>query len=882
MTNQHTYSGSFLSMVAKRVSEMSQENIANLHLIFTNRRAIKYFDKEYQSIKQGVFFLPECDTIDDFVRRHSPYTEADELSLIYLLYTCYQQVWYSHNPLAEGEERESFENFYFWGKTILSDFDDVDKNLADAAKLYTTLSEEKEIEDMFEFLDQNQKDILSQYFADFKKLYSTESKLKQNFTKVWNCLFEVYSLYKQTLVEYGIAYSGMIYRDLVERLEAEEENFADDIFAFVGFNVLNSSERAIFHHIKDKHTTLYFWDYDTYYTSNRLNEAGLFMRKNIEEFPHDESFSQNNFSKIASNDGSLNIISTTYSVSQTSYISQWIGRLESEYGESLQQNRMAIILNDENLLPFVLKALPEQINGMTTRVNITMGYPFSLSTLYEQIADYLSEMSVKDKSTAKQLNELKDFLTVKALTPDCEPKDKEACFASIRTIEQFERTLDFVGEDLPKNFVAKTLLRLLQKQSMPFASDATDGIQIMGLLESRSLDFDHILMLSTTDSKIPAVSNTITFIPHSLRQCFNLTTDEKKVAVFAYYFYRLLHNARNIDYVFNTVSANKDTEEMSCFLQQLRVESARPVNYLDLEQNKSVEHIEPYLPPKDAATVQMLLCGKRTDESEQAFFSASYLNDYIACPLGFFYERVLKLSISKLDEDYTYLAFGNLFHGAAERFEQSKRTKTFSDCVDESFEQLKEEEKVLMLQMHRNMAATYLENLAAYDAYNPSRSFIAAEKEVKKSVEVNGTRLNFGGLIDRIDSEDGMLVLCDYKTGGSEEKFKTVEALFDPSDKERAKYLFQIMFYAWLLWRGNPIKLEIIYIHKLKSSDNKVKSYIYDRQTHEAFDRQMKQLMTSMLSEDVGGWRADGNEDVCRYCDYADICTKDIKNSNDD
>ena len=297
-------------------------------MIFTNRRAIKYFLKEYRSIKQGVYFLPQCDTISDFVQQHSQLKIADELSLIYVLYNCYQQVWYFHNPLGKGEEKETFEQFYFWGKTILSDFDDIDKNLADASKLYITLSEEKEIEDKFDFLDQNQKEILSQYFADFKKLYSAQSSLQRNFTKIWNCLFEVYELYRKALAEHSLAYSGMIYRELVERLQQGSESFGDDMFAFVGFNVLNQSEKALFTHIKNNNKALFFWDYDTFYTQSSSNEAGLFMRENIKAFAHDETFSQNDFSAIENNDCRLKIVSSTYSTEQTNYIRSWISNLE--------------------------------------------------------------------------------------------------------------------------------------------------------------------------------------------------------------------------------------------------------------------------------------------------------------------------------------------------------------------------------------------------------------------------------------------------------------------------------------------------------------------------------------------------------------------------
>ena len=140
MKNSQIETRSFLRKVAEDVFKMPKEQLSDLNLIFTNRRAIKFFLQEYKSLQDGVFMMPECTTINDFVTSLSPYKQADELSLVYLLYKSYISVYYSKNPLSENEEAESFENFFFWGKTILGDYDDIDKNLADARKLYTTLS----------------------------------------------------------------------------------------------------------------------------------------------------------------------------------------------------------------------------------------------------------------------------------------------------------------------------------------------------------------------------------------------------------------------------------------------------------------------------------------------------------------------------------------------------------------------------------------------------------------------------------------------------------------------------------------------------------------------------------------------------------------------
>lgn len=873
---------SFLRKVAEDVRLISNVDIPDLRLIFTNRRAIKYFVKEYEALCDGVCWLPRCETIDDFVRNCSPYKKAEELSLIYVLYLCYQKIYYSHNPLPEGAEAESFDSFYFWGKTILSDFDDVDKNLADAEKLYTTLSEEKEIEEMFDFLDTQQKTVLLQYFEDFKKLYSTDSDLKNNFVKIWNCLFEIYSDYRKTLAEKSIAYSGMMYRDVLERLLRNEISFEGETFAFVGFNVLNRSEKEIFKAIRNTNTVYFYWDYDTYYTGNKDNEAGLFMRQNIKEFPYKESFAGNDFSQIEKTDCKFNIISTTYESSQTLYIRQWIENLEREYGDTLKQNQIAIILHNENLLPFVFKALPDNINNEATKVNITMGYPFKFSNLYNDIAEFLNAESEKEGNCMQQLDSLADFLKRKGKEPDCDNEIKEAAFRSINILQDFKRTLVFIGNELPKNFVRKTLLRLLQKQSMPFESDAIDGIQIMGLLESRNLDFKHILMLSTTNGNIPSADNVVTFIPHSLRKIFNLTTSERKVAVIAYYFYRLLQNAKTMDFVYNMVSTNKDREEMSCFLQQLRVELRKPIRLKTLNFTQGKEILKIDLPSKRQETIEEIINTKSNVDDKSSYLSPSYLTTYIDCPLEFYYKNICRLKVLEQEEDKIPLAFGTLFHNSAQLLEESKHDKMPQVCVMEAFDAMGEE-KDLLKEVHKSMITSYLQDLSAYDKKNTDRQFHAAEKEVSKEININGRTLRLGGRIDRIDISDGEMVLCDYKTGGSDEDYKSVESLFQSGKYGRAKYLFQIMFYAWLLWRGKTIKVEIIYVHKLKYNRYNSKSYLYDSELHEKFDRMMREKLEEFLSvREASVWGTAESDEACKYCNYKDLCPRKQKMNSDD
>lgn len=876
MKNKDLQKNTFLHKLAKDISRMPKTDLLSLRVIFTNRRAIKYFKEEYKSLQEGVFSMPECETINDFVQSYSPYKQAEELSLIYMLYCSYQKIYYSRNPLSEGEEAESFENFYFWGKTILNDFDDIDKNLADARKLYTTLSEEKEIEELFDFLSEEQKNILSQYFADFKKLYSSDSKLKNNFVKIWNCLSDIYFDYKEELKKNSIAYSGMIYRDLVERMSESDNLFGDDIFAFAGFNVLNQSEKKLFECIKSTNTAHFYWDYDTYYTENSFQEAGIFMRENLSQFPCNKTFSENDFSQIEKSDCNYHIISTTYETTQVYYIRTWIKSLEERYGEGLKQNQIAIILLNENLLPYVLKALPNKVNEQETKVNITMGYPFRFSTLFEEIGKFAENMSKEGKTHAEQIDELILLLKDKAMEKNCQNETKEAAFRSIVTLEDFKATLDFIDIPLSENFVRKTLLKLLQKQIMPFESDATDGIQIMGLLESRNLDFKHILMLSTTNSNIPAVSNAATFIPHSLRNVFNLMTEKRKIAVFAYYFYRLLHNAESITYIYNTHSASKDSEEMSCFLQQLRLELGKPVKVSNLSNIQSKSEIKIELPAKTKETIENVILKKK-------YLSPSYINTYIDCPLKFYYDKICELKPIKEEKDIISLAFGNLFHHSAECFEKSSRTESIETCIEKGFDRLDKDEKAYIKQMHKDIALSFLEDLKIFDDKNKDRRFVSAEEEIVYKKNINAREISFGGRIDRIDEKNKRLILCDYKTGGTEEDFKGIEGLFDGSKKDRAKYLFQIMFYAWLLWEGQDINVEIMYVHSLKSKNYENKIYTYTADTHKEFDECMKKLVKSLFDTDnTNIWEPQPKENICKYCDYKTLCPDNITENEDD
>ena len=284
-------------------------------------------------------------------------------------------------------------------------------------------------------------------------------------------------------------------------------------------------------------------------------------------------------------------------------------------------------------------------------------------------------------------------------------------------------------------------------------------------------------------------------------------------------------------------------------------------------------------------------------EKEKSFISPSYLNSYLNCPLQFYYEKIKWLKPSEEELDLQNLAFGSLFHNAAELFEESNRTKSHQDCINEGLNLIAVERQAYIKSLHKELAKSYLEGLAEYDNQNKERVFQNAEVKIQNVVKIDETQVKFGGIIDRIDLEGETLVLSDYKTGGDDESFKYIEDLFDSKKENRAKYLFQIFFYAWLLWEKSEInigekkirfnkekiKAQIIYVHKLHSPQYKVKTYQYDAEIHKKFDECMKKLVKSLFDTDsTNVWEPQPKKNICKYCDYKMLCPdNEIENEDD-
>lgn len=843
----------FINKVAKDIAKHSNEYLLDLQVLFSNRRAIKYFKKELKEEKKETIFVPDCKSIADFVDEYSLLKTADEFSLIYQLFLSYKAV------IGENDN-ETFESFYNWGKIILSDFDDIDKNLVDAKQVFQLIEEYKEIENAFDYLSEEQKELLNSFFTIFKD----KSELKSNFIRIWNCLFEIYCDFKENLQQQGIGYSGMIYRDFLDRIKNGEIAFRNQNFAIIGFNVLNKCEENIFKFLKSNYSVDFYWDYDEYYTKSDFQEAGIFMKENLKNFPHNQDFAKNDFNTITTNKEKINIIKTSFDNENTHYIKTWIKNLETKYKEDLEQNQIAIILGNENLLPFVIKSLPEKIGEKPTTVNIAMGYPLSNLPLFNEIEEKIDQIQKEEKSIIEQIDELCDFINSKGILA-YENKIKQSCFSIIKMLSDFKHTLSFNKiEFLQNNFLKKTLLFLLRRLHIPFESDAVDGLQIMGLLESRNLNFKHVLVLSANDENIPRVNNINSFIPFSLRNAFGLIDQKKKIAVFAYYFYRLFQSRKDLDFVYSTIGSGGKIKEITRFLLQLRLEST-----IDFEE-KTIS-----FPLSEQEEIKSDNLFKKIEEDLEILknkaFSASMINTYLDCGRKFFFKYVKNLEQVE-ESDISYLAFGNLFHKSAEFFVASDYKAPTDECINKGFQQLKEEEKSIITQSAKDTCTKYLQSLEKY--YKSDNTFLKAEEKIEGvEVHLNNLSLKLYGIIDRIDkTPNGDYVVIDYKTSKSRKEFdNNIENLFNSNLKEkRNTYALQILFYAYLLQRKgyNVIDTQLIYPHLLQKNPYCSVSK-FNKEIYNEYEEHLKACLEDIFDKEKD-WNSTKN---CKYCDYKEICS---------
>lgn len=965
----------FLEIVAQDIIQKHGANLSKVAIVFPNKRASLFLNEHLARMAGQPLWSPAYITISDLFRKHSGLMIGDPIKLTSDLY----HIYIRHTGSAETLDR-----FYGWGQLLLGDFDDIDKNMADASKVFANLKDLHEL-DSVDYLNEEQKSLLRRFFGNFGPDH--ESELKKRFLNLWSHLYDIYVDYNQLLESQGLAYEGSLYRKV-----ATDENiqFKYDTYLFVGFNMMQKAERQLCLRLKKEGKAHFYWDFDHYYING--HEAGHYINQYLSDFPNELD---NRDPAIYDNMGKakdITYISATTENIQARYVAEWLREGERHK----DGKRTAIVLADETLLKSVIHNLPPEVE----KINITTGYPLTATPFYSLLRLLLQlQLYAKGRKDGKyRLREVERVLRhpyAKHISPKCQVVLRELferkafyparlslsvdegttllfsdlergtdsvtsyntklldyLIAILRTIgsnsheesdplyqeslfrcyTMLNRLLDLMrGGDLDVDTATleRLIIQLAQSTTIPFHGEPAEGVQIMGVLETRGLDFEHLLVLSCNEGNLPRGVNDASFIPYAIRKAYGLTTIDNKVAIYAYYFHRMIQRCHDITLSYNISTEDGSKGQMSQFMLQLMVESGHPIHQSTLTANILPILARPKSVEKTAAIIEEL------DKIKS--LSPTAINMYLRCPVSFFFRYVkhLKEADTIEQEEMDNRMFGNIFHHSAQelylryadkdgirRNEDGSATllhpirvekemledllrhpEVFEMTVDDAFRQelfqAKKEgyhpEYDGLQLINRAVILQYLKRLITIDCQLAPFHILGLEKHVEGNVSITTSQgekqLMLGGDIDRLDCVEtaaGKLVrVIDYKTGRPDSApLATLEDIFtrETLTGKHPSYYLQTMLYA-LLVRNHPehnpgrypVSPALLYIQQTAKDDYDPilsigKTPITDAQDyHEEYMEQLKAVITEML-EPSRPFLPTEDSRRCDSCPYAALC----------
>lgn len=869
----------FLEFVSEDIIHKWGTDLSRVAVVFPNKRAALFMNEHLARYARKPMWSPAYITISDLFRRHSDMQVGDSIKLICDLHKSFVK--------CTGLN-ESLDHFYGWGQLLLTDFDDIDKNMADADRIFCNLKDIHELEDI-SYLDDEQRKMLKRFFANFSDDH--ESELKRRFLSLWSHFSDIYHDYNKRLQEQGLGYEGAVYREVATKDNIE---FKYDRYIFVGFNLLQQVEQKLFARLKKMGKANFYWDFDEYYMprhkTTSATDAGHYISMYLEHFPNELDTRSKEIYANMRQPKHISYISAATENIQARYVSQWL-RNDNRYKDG---RHTAVVMCDENILLPVMHSLPNEAD----KVNITSGFPLGMTPVaslisllfdlyttgamqhsrryrtqyvdkvlahpYAQyIADCipLSPMGKIDNITLlQQIGTLIKHVGVKA-KDESDALFQESIFRMYTIINRLEQLAASGDMDVDVTTLRRLTKQLITTTTIPFHGEPVVGIQIMGVLETRNLDFNHVLLLSCNEGNMPKSVNDSSFIPYSIRKAHGLTTIDNKVAIYSYYFHRLLQRAQDVTIVYNNTTDNGHTGEMSRFMLQLMVDGTHNIKHLNLL----------------AQNVPTTMCSKAIVKDEKIQqeldqmknISPSAINVYIRCPLAFFYEYVARIKEPDCEDDTVdNRMFGNIFHKAAQFIYEDvtsrhstvektqlqkylKDEKMLETVVDRAFnEELfklsaseaankKRATEYNGLQIiNRKVIIEYLQQLLKIDQRLAPFTVLGLEKNVYNDIVFNTEdgaqrKIKIGGIIDRLDmvtdptTGKPTIRVVDYKTGSPiKSVIKSIDEVFEGNSYKHSDYYLQTFLYSLIINNSsklNPSKYNVspaLLFIKQASADN--------------------------------------------------------------
>lgn len=960
----------FLERIASHLFDSYGDKLHHQCLVFPNRRAGLYFMK-YLSVKAGKpIWAPSVKTINELFTSLSELQEAGSETLIFELYTTYCKL---------NREAGTFDDFYFWGEMLVNDFDNADKYLVNAESLFANLADIKKIDSTFGELGEEQINIIRQFWVNFNTGSSTREK--KEFLNLWSLLPDLYSAFRGSLRGKGIAYEGMIFRDIAESCVAGNlPDFKFESFHFAGFNALNNCEKILMRSLSGKGLAKFYWDYDeSTVKEDPRHSAGYFLRDNLRDFGNDMPTDWNYKTFVSDPAVGVHrtIIDTSSDIAQVKLVPALLREIEEIKGD--EAHHIAIVLAEESLLIPLLSSLPEFVDD----VNITMGYPLKFSPVYSLIKhllslqrnsredgdnyffDYTDVLNILRHSYLNGNDKLFAAVTAKELISDNKqwipgrwfsgkpvfesifvpmrsPLDlhlylksileslyktgndngsseavvdlddeirNEFIFRTLQAMNRLESALTASAVVLTPVTYSRLIDKVLRSVSVPFSGEPLNGIQIMGILETRALDFKNLIILSVNEGILPRSSAGSSCIPYNLREAFGLPVIRHQDSIYSYYFYRLLQRAEKVTFVYNSNAEGLKTGEMSRFLLQLDYLSDIKPDY----RSPAYEIISRGIVPSAVERTRL-----HSDILKNLFLnpgskplSPSAVNTWLNCRMKFYYRYVCGLKEpEKIVTDIDPSVFGKLLHGVMEKvyspfeggiMERDKIEGIISDSalvlssikevIKEIYHSGQNVESGGNDEITSSILFSYIRMILKHDISFAPLTIHGLEKYISSSFTFSQSDkknvVTIGGYSDRIDETGGTRRIIDYKTGNTPMEIRSVASLFDENDDKRNDAWFQILMYCEMISGIDPavkVRPSLYAVRSMSSNefsdrliiaedrDNKleVEDYSVIRSEYSAG---LEQTIGHIFA-DVSEFKMTEHPGKCDYCPFIKLCRR--------
>jgi hypothetical protein len=942
---------SFLEILADEL--LKREKFSGYCIVFPSRRAGIFFKQVLTEKISKPIWAPAVMGIQDLISSLSPSPVAEKLPLLFDLYECY----------SASAQEESFDRFYPWGTMLLKDFDEIDRNLVETDHLFRILREHKEVEEEFEFSPAE-----SDAFRRFWKTFSNKdlSEFQKEFINTWGIIGKVYHSFRKKLNGKNICYEGMAYRRIYELLRSKELKINYDKIIFAGFNQLNKAEEHIIKELIKTNKAEIFWDADNYYTGNKEMEAGKFMSKNFINLQiNDPKWIKNDLSK---SEKQINIIGAVLQGGQAKALGSLLENIKDTDIErtavilpdesmlqpvihSIPDNvqslniTMGYSFKNSLLYSFIiaLKNLQYNKKGEGSKAvyyykncEEVLSHPYLKMIASDKCFRVINDIRNKNiiyisrariKSTAGGGDDIFDKIFTGISAPEDVLDYIKYLLSFIDTeIEKtgsklvFEREFFFellkelnnlgsIGNLYDNIDEDKTIWNLITEVmdsiSIPFTGEPLKGLQVMGLLETRALDFDNIYILSMNEGTVPLSGRGSSYIPYHLRKAFGMPVYEDDDASFAYYFYRLLHKAKNINLIYNTETSGLISGEKSRFILQIQHELSA--------YNKNIKINEFIFQPKLKLQKENDIAINKTDkiltELENHVYSATALSNYIACSLRFYFLKIARLKADKtVEEAFSGASFGNLLHeimsslyGISKNTDLTAETiKKIKTNLEKNFDgvwenvcnklpDLKEFAKELYGKnlLFKNVIKKLVGIILDNDIEQAPFKIIDVEGSMNDTIDVQAGgknyRIKLTGRLDRVEEKDGITRIVDYKTGSfkmKEQKKNTEEQYFDNvfSDPDY-KEAFQQYFYAMMYSAAYPGKKINAGIYPLRAASGGIEFYedegsFISKEKSDIYRNNLAKLFGEILDANIPFIKTEDTT-RCQYCDFISICYRE-------